>query len=173
MTKPDELAAEVDKLAVWAAGEPIQARDVLDLVAGRAETSIFSLTDSRDVAALATALGASEELLARSDRSRRDEAPYALQDCWRITSHGCGAVSRSRRRSQTARGRLQLEDAPVRDPKGVRPGGQLLGRRGSGERRSPSRRSTMRSRAAAGCPATSSQRTLVAITRPEARGETR
>lgn len=70
---PDELAAEVDKLAVWAAGETIEARHVLDLVAGRAETSIFSLTDAwgrRDVAA---ALGASEELLVRSDRPRRDE----------------------------------------------------------------------------------------------------
>ena len=71
--EPDELAAEVDKLAVWAAGEPIQARDVLDLVAGRAETSIFSLTDSWGRRDLAAALGASEELLARSDRSRRDE----------------------------------------------------------------------------------------------------
>ena len=71
--EPDELAAEIDKLAVWAAGEPIQARDVLDLVAGRAETSIFSLTDAWGRRDLRAALGASEELLARSDRPRRDE----------------------------------------------------------------------------------------------------
>jgi len=70
---PDELANEIEKLAVWAAGEPIQARDVLDLVAGRAETSIFSLTDAWGRRDLAAALGASEELLARSDRPRRDE----------------------------------------------------------------------------------------------------
>ena len=71
--EPDELAAEIDKLAVWAAGEPIQARHVLDLVAGRAETSIFALTDAWGRRDLAAAIGASEELLARSDRPRRDE----------------------------------------------------------------------------------------------------
>jgi DNA polymerase-3 subunit delta len=71
--EPDELAAEIDKLAIWAAGEPIHARDVLDLVAGRAETSIFSLTDAWGRRDLTAALGASEELLARSDRLRRDE----------------------------------------------------------------------------------------------------
>jgi DNA polymerase-3 subunit delta len=70
---PDELANEIEKLAVWAAGETIQARDVVDLVAGRAETSIFSLTDAWGRRDLAAALGASEELLARTDRPRRDE----------------------------------------------------------------------------------------------------
>lgn len=69
----DELAAEIDKLATWAGGETITARDVEALAAGRAETSIFALTDAwgrRDVAA---ALAASEALLQRSDRPRRDE----------------------------------------------------------------------------------------------------
>ena len=70
---PDELANEIEKLAVWAAGESIEARDVLGLVAGRAETSIFALTDAWGRRDLAAALGASEELLARSDRPRRDE----------------------------------------------------------------------------------------------------
>jgi DNA polymerase III subunit delta len=61
----DELEGEVDKLAVWAAGETIEARHVELLAAGRAETSVFALTDAwgkRDVAAV---LRACEGLLER------------------------------------------------------------------------------------------------------------
>ena len=50
----DELEAEIDKLATWAAGERIGVRDVQQVAAGRAESSIFSLTDAwgrRDVGA--------------------------------------------------------------------------------------------------------------------------
>jgi DNA polymerase-3 subunit delta len=71
----EQLATEAEKLATWAGGEPIAARDVEFLVAGRAETSAFALTDAwgrRDVAA---ALGACEKLLERSQRPRRDELP--------------------------------------------------------------------------------------------------
>jgi DNA polymerase-3 subunit delta len=71
----DELAAEVDKLATWADGEPIGQREVQALAAGRADTAIFALTDAwgrRDVAAV---LAASEGLLERSARPRRDELP--------------------------------------------------------------------------------------------------
>jgi DNA polymerase III subunit delta len=70
---PEELANEIEKLALWAAGETIEARHVLSLVPGRAETSIFALTDAWGRRDLPAALGASEELLARSDRPRRDE----------------------------------------------------------------------------------------------------
>ncbi|MEX2210490.1 MAG: DNA polymerase III subunit delta [Gaiellaceae bacterium] len=69
----DALTTEIEKLAVWAGDDTITARDVELLATARAETSIFALTDAwgrRDVAA---ALGASEELLERSDRPRRDE----------------------------------------------------------------------------------------------------
>jgi DNA polymerase-3 subunit delta len=72
---PDELATEVDKLATWAAGDAIGVAEVELLAAGRAETSIFALTDAwgrRDVAA---ALAASEAILERSERPRRDEVP--------------------------------------------------------------------------------------------------
>jgi DNA polymerase III subunit delta len=72
---PDELSTEVDKLATWAAGDPIGVAEVELLAAGRAETSIFALTDAwgrRDVAA---ALTASEAILQRSERPRRDEVP--------------------------------------------------------------------------------------------------
>ena len=69
----DALATEIDKLAVWAAGDRVTAADVEALVATRAGPAIFELTDAwgrRDVAAV---LAACEALLERSERSRRDE----------------------------------------------------------------------------------------------------
>lgn len=69
----DELSTEIDKLATWAGSETIGRADVEALAAGRAETSVFSLTDAwgrRDVPAV---LGAFESLLERSERPRRDE----------------------------------------------------------------------------------------------------
>jgi DNA polymerase III subunit delta len=69
----DELASEVDKLAVWAGGDQIAPRDVERLAAGRAETSIFSLTDAwgrRDVGAV---LRSAEEIMERSHRPRSGE----------------------------------------------------------------------------------------------------
>jgi DNA polymerase-3 subunit delta len=106
----DELAAEVDKLATWASGEAIGARDVQALVAGRAETSIFALTDAwgrRDVAA---ALGASEELLDRSDRPRRDEllrlAGFLANHVGRVRR--CQALAEEGLRAREAAGRLKM-----------------------------------------------------------------
>jgi DNA polymerase-3 subunit delta len=71
----DELETEIDKLATWAGGETIAARDVEALAAGRAETPGWALTDAwgrRDIAAV---LAASEAVLERSARPRRDEIP--------------------------------------------------------------------------------------------------
>lgn len=70
---PRALATEIDKLATWAAGEPIGGREVEELVAPTADTPTFALTDawaSRDVANL---LDAAERILARSAKPRRDE----------------------------------------------------------------------------------------------------
>ncbi len=50
-----ELATEIDKLSVWAAGERVTASDVQALVAARAEATSFALTDAwgaRDVASV-------------------------------------------------------------------------------------------------------------------------
>ncbi len=61
-----ELAAEVDKLATWAGGEPVGAADVERLVAARGESTNFAVTDAfggRDVVAV---LAAAEALLERS-----------------------------------------------------------------------------------------------------------
>jgi DNA polymerase-3 subunit delta len=103
----DELAAEVEKLAVWAAGETITAPNVEELVAGRAETSIFALTDAWGRRDVAGALGASEELLDRSHRPRRDEL---LRLAGLLANH----VGRVRRCQALAEEGIQPKDAAGR-----------------------------------------------------------
>ncbi len=71
----EELAAEIDKLATWADGETIDERRVLELAAGRAETSIFALTDAWGQREVGATLAAAEALLERGSGGRRDELP--------------------------------------------------------------------------------------------------
>ncbi|MGB2953328.1 MAG: DNA polymerase III subunit delta [Gaiellaceae bacterium] len=71
----DELAAEVDKLTAWASGEPITEHAVALLVAPRAETPPFALTDAwgrRDVGAV---LAAGVQLVERTGEPARDALP--------------------------------------------------------------------------------------------------
>jgi DNA polymerase-3 subunit delta len=85
----DALATEVEKLATWASGEPIGARDVALLVTAVAEVAPWELTDSwgrRDVGGVLTAF---ETLLDRSHRARRDEVA-------RIAGSMAGHVARIR-----------------------------------------------------------------------------
>ena len=106
----EELATEVEKLATWAAGEPIGERDVELLVAGRAETSIFALTDAwgrRDVAGV---VAAAEALLERSERTRRDEVARLAA---LIASHvakvrACQALAAEGVRARDAAGTLKM-----------------------------------------------------------------
>jgi DNA polymerase-3 subunit delta len=89
----DELTTEIDKLATWAAGERVTVRDVELLAAGRAETSIFSLTDAwgrRDVAAV---LRSAEEIMERSHRPRSGELMRIIAS---LVNH-VGRVSRCRK----------------------------------------------------------------------------
>jgi DNA polymerase-3 subunit delta len=70
-----DLSSEIDKISIWAAGEPVTAGDVERLVAARAETTNFALTDAwgaRDVEAVLTA---SEGLLERSGEPRSRTIP--------------------------------------------------------------------------------------------------
>jgi DNA polymerase III delta subunit len=106
----EELAAEADKLALWAGGETISARDVQILVAGRAETSIFALTDAWGRRDLRAALAASEELLDRSHRPRRDEL---LRLAGLLANHvgrvrRCQSLAEEGLRSREAAGRLKM-----------------------------------------------------------------
>jgi DNA polymerase III subunit delta len=73
-----DLAAEVDKLATWAAGEPVTTAEVELLVAERAESPAFVLTDAwgtRDVAAV---LRASERMLERTGDPRSRTIPRVV-----------------------------------------------------------------------------------------------
>ena len=106
----DDLASEVDKLATWAAGDTVQARDVEALAAGRAETSVFALTDAwgrRDVAAV---LSAAEDLLERSAKARRDEVPrlaaLLANHVQRVRS--CQALAATGVRARDAAGQLKM-----------------------------------------------------------------
>jgi DNA polymerase III subunit delta len=68
------LALEVDKLATWAAGEPIGEREVEELVVPAADAPTFTLTDAWAGRDTATALGASETIFERESKPRRDTA---------------------------------------------------------------------------------------------------
>ncbi|MFN2469130.1 MAG: DNA polymerase III subunit delta [Gaiellaceae bacterium] len=67
-----ELAAEIEKLALWAGDDEIRERDVSLLVAARGETPGYALTDAwgrRDVAGV---LGACEAQLEQASDGRRE-----------------------------------------------------------------------------------------------------
>ena len=74
----EELATEVDKLATWAAEQPISAADVEALVPSRAETPVFALTDAWARRDLPAVLAACEAVLDRSPRPRREEIPRVV-----------------------------------------------------------------------------------------------
>ena len=69
------LSSEIEKLATWAAGEQIRAGDVERLVAARAETTNFALTDAWGARDVAGVLRASEGLLERSGDPRSKTIP--------------------------------------------------------------------------------------------------
>jgi DNA polymerase-3 subunit delta len=68
------LAIEVDKLATWAAGEPIGEREVEALAAAVSDTPTFALTDAWAQRDAAKALAASETIFERDAKPRRDTA---------------------------------------------------------------------------------------------------
>ena len=68
------LAGEIDKLSTWAAGEPIGEREVELLCTASAEVPIFALTDAWAGRDAARTLEASETILERESKPRRDTA---------------------------------------------------------------------------------------------------
>lgn len=72
---PAQLAAEVDKLAIWAAGEPIGEREVEALVPAVADVPTFALTDAWAQRDAARTLEASETIFEHEGKKRRDTAP--------------------------------------------------------------------------------------------------
>ena len=70
-----QLANEIDKLVLWAGDEPIGEREVELLVAAVKETPTFELTDAWGRRDLAGTLAASETILERDGRPRRETTP--------------------------------------------------------------------------------------------------
>lgn len=68
------LALEIDKLATWAAGEPLGVDEVQRLATPFSEEPPWALTDAWGKRDAATVLAIVESLLDRSPRARRDEA---------------------------------------------------------------------------------------------------
>lgn len=105
-----QLATEVDKLATWAAGEPIGEREVEALAVAFAETPTFALTDAWGRRDAAKALEASETIFEREAKARRDTAPRLaaalanhvgkVRQCQKLAAEGV--------RARDAAGRLKL-----------------------------------------------------------------
>ncbi len=105
-----ELAGEVDKLAVWAAGERVTAEAVQALVAARAEASNFTLTDAWGARDVASVLDAAEALLERSGDPRSQTIPRIAGT---LTSHvarirSCQALEAEGLSAKDAAARLKL-----------------------------------------------------------------
>src|SRR5262249_15216840 len=104
-----ELAIEVDKLAVWADGARLTVGDVDALVAPRAETSSFALTDAWGARDLVGVLDAAEALLERSGDPRSRTIPRVASI---LTSHvarirACQALDAEGVSAKDAAGRLR------------------------------------------------------------------
>ena len=120
-----ELATEVDKLAVWAAGDRVTLADVETLVAARAEATSFALTDAWGARDVASVLDAAEALLERSGDPRSRTIPRVVGI---LTSHvarvrTCQALEAEGLSAKDAAGRH--EAAPVLRPEALRAGAEL------------------------------------------------
>lgn len=107
---PDELASEIDKLAVWAGGEPVTDADVRLVSSGRAETSAFAVTDAWGRRDRAAVLAAAESILERSPQPRARELPRLVG---MLASHvgkvrACRSLAAEGVRPRDAAGRLKM-----------------------------------------------------------------
>lgn len=68
------LAREIEKIATWAAGEPVGEREVFALVTPGGDMPVYELTDAWAAREPARALEASETIFERESRQRRDTA---------------------------------------------------------------------------------------------------
>jgi DNA polymerase III delta subunit len=72
---PQALSNEIEKLATWAGGDPIDTAAVEALAAPFAEPPVYDLTDAWGGRDLAATLAACESILERGSKPRRDEVP--------------------------------------------------------------------------------------------------
>ncbi len=104
---PQALATEIDKLAAWAAGEPIGAREVEALTAPTAEPPTYEITDAWAERDTARALDASETIFEQEVKTRRDNAA-------RLAAALGGHVGRLRSVKRLAEDGVQSRDAAER-----------------------------------------------------------
>jgi DNA polymerase-3 subunit delta len=106
----EELATELDKLAIWADGEHLGEREIAELVPARAETPPFDLTDAWGARDVAGAVAASERIVERSGDAARDvllrvtglltNHVERVRECRRLAAEGVppgGAAERMKR----------------------------------------------------------------------------
>jgi DNA polymerase III subunit delta len=111
-----ELAGEVDKLAVWAAGDRLTEADIEALVSARAEASSFALTDAWGARDVPGVLAAAEQLLERTGDPRSRTIPRVVAI---LTSHvsrvrACQAFEAEGLSASDAAGRLRQHPFYVR-----------------------------------------------------------
>ena len=104
------LSLEVDKLATWAAGEPVGSEEVRQLAVASADRPPWDLTDAWGDHDVATALEVVEEKLDRNAIPRRAEAAMLAGS---LTAHltrlrQLAALAREGIRPKDAAGRLKL-----------------------------------------------------------------
>jgi DNA polymerase III subunit delta len=101
-----ELSCEIDKLSTWAGGERLTATDVERLVAARAGTTNFALTDAWGARDVVGVLHASEGLLERTGDPRSRTIP-------RIAGILTGHVAQVRRAKALESEGVAARDAAV------------------------------------------------------------
>ena len=107
-----DLSSEVDKLATWAGGDEIRESDVEALVAGRAETPPWTLTDAWGRRDPAGVLVACERVLTRGDKTVSGLV-------WQLADHvalvrACAGFARDGVPVAEAAKRLRKKEYPVR-----------------------------------------------------------
>jgi DNA polymerase-3 subunit delta len=102
-----ELAGEVDKLATWSGGERVTTAEVELLVAGRAGSPAFVLTDAWGARDIAAVLRASERMLERTGDPRSRTIPRLVGA---LTNH----VGRLRAVQQLDEQGVEAKDAATR-----------------------------------------------------------
>ena len=122
---PEELASEVDKIATWAAGEPVGTAEIQELAAGCAEVPGYELTDAWGRRDLPAALAACQTLLERSGDPVSRTVPGARRTA-RRPRRPCPRLPGVRRgRTELARGGVAAQAPSVLRREAVRAGAEL------------------------------------------------
>jgi DNA polymerase-3 subunit delta len=106
----DELEAEIEKLAIWAAGAEIGEPEVAQLVAARAETPLFAVTDAWGRRDIGGVLAASEAVIEWSGEPAARVLPRLVGSLARHVARvqQCKTLDAEGVRPRDAAGRLKM-----------------------------------------------------------------